>query len=251
MTVIHDRDTPHIGVVIPVFNRPTMIGEAVASVLAQTGVTVEVVVVDDGSTDATPEVVDELAARHPEVRAIHQENAGPSTARNAGVELCDTELIAFLDSDDLMVPHQLRTLYDAVRAEDADAAFARCTNVLAPGVEPPPMMPVQGWYDAEHPWHPVAILETMQAFHATGGFDPALKSDEDMDHYARLLDTGHHVVKVDQPLTVRRITGDNLIYGVDPTRVLLNLLRRRRGARPQGATSVTPTSPTSYDVDPN
>jgi len=90
--------------IIPVYNRAAMLREAVASVLAQTYRPVEVIVVDDGSTDETAGVADELAGD--EVRVIHQPNGGPGTAREAGRRAARGEFIQHLDSDDLLLPHK-------------------------------------------------------------------------------------------------------------------------------------------------
>src|SRR5947207_15526114 len=91
--------------IIPVHNRPRLLGEAVASVLAQTYRPIEIIIVDDGSTDDTPAVVDAMAARHPSVvRAIHQPNAGPGAAREAGRRMARGEFIQYLDSDDGLLP---------------------------------------------------------------------------------------------------------------------------------------------------
>jgi glycosyltransferase involved in cell wall biosynthesis len=96
-----------VSTIIPVHNRATLVCEAVASVLAQTYRPVEIVIVDDGSTDETVQVCSELARRHPnEIRVIHQANTGPGLAREAGREIARGEFIQYLDSDDLLLPEK-------------------------------------------------------------------------------------------------------------------------------------------------
>jgi len=96
-----------VSAIIPVFNRSDMLGEAVASVLAQTHRPIEVLIVDDGSTDACPLVAAELAAAHPDiVRILRQDNAGPGAARNLGLRHARGEFIQYLDSDDLLEPRK-------------------------------------------------------------------------------------------------------------------------------------------------
>ncbi len=104
---------PKVSVVIPAYNAEQFIREALDSVLAQTYRDFEVLVVDDGSTDSTREIV---ASYGEPVRCIEQANAGPSAARNRGVREARGELIAFLDADDLWMPEKLAEqapLFDA------------------------------------------------------------------------------------------------------------------------------------------
>ncbi len=97
---------PRVSVVIPTWNRRRHLEEAIASVLALTYTDLEIVVVEDGSTDDTREW---MQGRHPEGRLmyLHQENRGSASARNAGIRAARGELVAFLDSDDLWLPRKL------------------------------------------------------------------------------------------------------------------------------------------------
>src|SRR6201994_3251093 len=96
-----------LSVVIPAFNAATTIRAAVRSTLSQTMPVLEVIVVDDGSTDATAEVV--AAMEDPRVRLVSRANGGPSAARNAGIAAARGEWVAFLDSDDLWLPRYVET----------------------------------------------------------------------------------------------------------------------------------------------
>ena len=97
--------SPLVTVVIPAHNRESCVGDAIESVLAQeTDFQFEVIVVDDGSTDSTAEIG--RSCGYP-VRVVSKENGGPASARNAGVLAAQSPLIAFLDSDDLMLPGRL------------------------------------------------------------------------------------------------------------------------------------------------
>src|SRR5262252_6578455 len=93
-----------VSTVIPVHNRPLLLREAVASVLAQTYRPIEVIVVDDGSTDETGREAEALADAHSEVRAIHRQNGGPGAARETGRLVARGEFIQYLDSDDVLLP---------------------------------------------------------------------------------------------------------------------------------------------------
>jgi len=96
-----------VSVVIPAYNRRKFIGEAVDSVLAQTYRNLEVIVVDDGSTDGTGDFLKEKYAGEPRFRYLWQKNAERSAARNAGIQAANGEFVAFLDSDDLWLPDKL------------------------------------------------------------------------------------------------------------------------------------------------
>ena len=106
-----------VSTIIPVFNRPRQLLEAVASVLAQDYRPVEILIVDDGSTDDTASVADRLGADHPEVRVVHQANGGPGRAREAGRQQAQGEFIQYLDSDDLLLPGKFAAQVTGLRAE--------------------------------------------------------------------------------------------------------------------------------------
>jgi glycosyltransferase involved in cell wall biosynthesis len=96
--------TPLVSVVVPVYNGERFLAEAIGSILAQSHPRVEVLVVDDGSTDDTPDVARSFGDR---VTCLRQENAGPAAARNRGIEASSGDFIAFLDADDLWVETKL------------------------------------------------------------------------------------------------------------------------------------------------
>src|SRR6266545_4787722 len=99
--------TPRVTVIIAAYNYAPFIGEALDSVLAQTFADWECVVVDDGSTDATPEIVKQWVARDSRFRYVRQENRGPNTARNVGLSQSSGEYVQFLDADDRLAPSKL------------------------------------------------------------------------------------------------------------------------------------------------
>lgn len=112
-----------VSTIIPVFNRAAMMGEAVASVLAQTWRPIEVIIVDDGSSDDTLALAHELVAHHPGiVRVLSQTNAGPGVARQTGMDAARGEFIQFLDSDDLLLPEKFSLQVAGLRS-DTDAGI--------------------------------------------------------------------------------------------------------------------------------
>lgn len=107
------NNTPAISVVIPLYNKSAYVEEAVRSVLAQSYPAVEVLVVDDGSTDGSADLVRHLAA--PSVRVITQPNAGVSAARNTGIKQAHGDYLAFLDADDRYLPGYLAAMVTLIQ----------------------------------------------------------------------------------------------------------------------------------------
>ena len=100
-------DEPLVSVVVPVFNAEKHLGQALDSLLAQTHGNLEVICVDDGSTDGTPQLLADYASRDGRVRIFNQENAGPGVARNRGIERARGDYLYFLDADDWCDPSLL------------------------------------------------------------------------------------------------------------------------------------------------
>jgi len=119
-----------VSVIIPVFNRPELVRSAVESALAQTYPLVEVIVVDDGSTDETPQVLEALCQQHPEkVRVLRTANRGPGLAREAGRQAAKGEFVQYLDSDDLLCKTKLARQVDALRRYP-DSRFSLCGTAV-------------------------------------------------------------------------------------------------------------------------
>lgn len=112
-----------VSTIIPVFNRSAMLQEAVSSALGQTYPHLEVIIVDDGSTDDTPEVIKSLCERDARVRSVRRENGGPGLARETGRHAARGEFVQYLDSDDLLLPRKFELQVAALRA-DPSAAIA-------------------------------------------------------------------------------------------------------------------------------
>lgn len=122
-----------VSTIVPVHNRPALVREAVASVLAQNWRPLEVIVVDDGSDDATPQVLAELTGTHPTlVRALRRDRpGGPGVAREAGRREIRGEFVQYLDSDDLLAPGKIRRQVEALRARpDCDLCWGREETIV-------------------------------------------------------------------------------------------------------------------------
>jgi len=113
-----------VSVIIPAYNAEAFVANAIDTVLGQTYADIECIVVDDGSTDGTREVVARYGER---VRYVHQANAGPSAARNRGIDAARGDLIGFLDADDAFFPEKVaRQAAILDQCPDADAAICDC-----------------------------------------------------------------------------------------------------------------------------
>ena len=115
-------NNPLISVVIPVYNGVQYLQKCVDSVLAQTYTNLEIILVDDGSTDESFQMCDELARREQRIRAIHQVNGGISAARNTGIKAAKGEYISFIDQDDWVEPAFLETLWTMAHKYQAPIA---------------------------------------------------------------------------------------------------------------------------------
>ncbi len=111
---------PLISVVVPVYNVEGYLSATVDSLLAQSYENIEILLVDDGSTDNSPAVCDEYASRDSRVRVIHKQNGGVSSARNAALDIARGEYIAFCDSDDTVEPDIYERLYKSLVENEAD-----------------------------------------------------------------------------------------------------------------------------------
>lgn len=113
-------ENPLVSVIVPVYNAAAFLPAAVESILAQTYTSWELILIDDGSTDASPAICDTYADANPRIRVIHQPNAGVSAARNAGLRHADGEFISFVDADDLVAPEYLQHLVTQQQRTQAD-----------------------------------------------------------------------------------------------------------------------------------
>jgi glycosyltransferase involved in cell wall biosynthesis len=119
-----------VSVVIPVYNGERFIGGTLASALAQTYRPLEVVVVDDGSTDRTADIIEDVAARDSRVRFFRSKNSGPAAARNFGISQARGTLISMLDADDLWHPEKISRQVEKMNASPASVGLVYCWSVL-------------------------------------------------------------------------------------------------------------------------
>ena len=119
---------PLISVVIPVYNVEDYVRKCIVSVINQTYSNLEILVIDDGSTDHSGQICDELAATDGRIRVFHTFNGGLSAARNVGIDHATGFFIAFVDSDDWIEPDMYQFLYQQIIEYDADISV--CSHYI-------------------------------------------------------------------------------------------------------------------------
>lgn len=124
---------PLISVIVPVYNVLPYLDRCISSLLNQTYRDLDILLIDDGSTDGCASRCDEYAQMDSRIRVIHQANAGLSMARNTGLEHARGQFVAFVDSDDYVDIHMLEQLYRALSTLQADTCFCRYCNVSVNG----------------------------------------------------------------------------------------------------------------------
>lgn len=123
-----------VSIVIPVYNTEKYLHVCIDSVLAQTGVSLEIILVDDGSTDSSPCICDKYAEEHDNITTIHIKNSGPATAKNEGLLLAKGNYIALTDSDDKMAPMMLHKMVNAGYNHNADIVCCNYKQIDEQGV---------------------------------------------------------------------------------------------------------------------
>ncbi|PYO23465.1 MAG: hypothetical protein DMD85_09185 [Candidatus Rokuibacteriota bacterium] len=260
-----DRARPvTVSVVIPTHDRGRVVVEAIESALAQTHPPLEVIVVDDGSTDDTAERVGRL--RDARVKYLRRSHAGVSAARNAGIAAATGDLVAFLDSDDLWKPDKVEAEIAALaRYPSAGGVFSDLEKVDGATFVPSFMrrtrvfsrlLAERAYRDGlllsaralslcllqEVPIKTPALTVRRSALERAGGFNEAWTSSEDWEFLLRFA-RRESLVYVDRPLAVIRISADSL-HRRDQERGELMMLRllaseRRRVADPEARRAAT------------
>jgi glycosyltransferase involved in cell wall biosynthesis len=200
--------TPLVSVVIPVYNAARYIAEAIESVYAQNYESLEIIIVDDGSTDDTSAIIRSFK----NIRYVWQENQGVASARNTGITESKGELIAFLDADDYWAPGKLNIQVGCLLMHPhLGYTLGRQRNFLERGIDRP------FWLKEEHLREDHAgFLPTMvirrQLFETVGRFNINFRISEDVEWFSRAMDAGVPMMVVPKVVLYRRIHNANLSY---------------------------------------
>ncbi len=193
-----------VSVIVPAFEAAAFIDEALESALRQDHPSVEIVVVDDGSSDDTAPV----ASAHP-VTVLRRANGGPAAARNSGLALARGEFVTILDADDVWPEDRLSRQVSHLVAHPEHGLVLGLTEVfLTPGQPRPAHDP--GFAPGERvAGHPATMLARREVFDRVGPFDEALRVSEDIDWLARAADAGVAAGRLEHTLLRYRIHAGN------------------------------------------
>ncbi len=233
-----DRAPALVSVIVPVYNGARFIAEAIESIVSQEYGALEIIVVDDGSTDDTADIVARLGG---DVRYVFQENAGPGSARNRGIRDASGDFIAFLDADDLWAAGSLRLLVNGlVEREEIDVVhgYARLFKDGESGGALDSMNP-----DEVFPYYIGAGLYRRRAFETAGLFEERLRFSEDTEWYWRAAELGLRIERLQGiTLLVRRhennMTRGKNIADLQMLRVFKLMLERRKAVVATSRTAV-------------
>jgi glycosyltransferase involved in cell wall biosynthesis len=226
-----------VSVIIPVYNGAEYIGGAVESALAQRGVSLEVIVVDDGSTDETPQILERFGDA---IRVIRGRHAGHVAARNQAARVAAGEWLAFLDADDEWLPTKLQQQLAA--AVDADLVYTERENLGATAHIARRQSESQILYEGSAFEHLIlgnfitvsSVILRKDWFHRLGGFDADPYGCEDWDLWLRYSAAGGTICVVRAPLTRYRWRDDAMSMKHDQMQRGRELVVRRALASPRG-----------------
>ncbi len=231
----HDSEEITVSIIITVYNGAMLVAEAIESALAQTLPPLEVIVVDDGSSDDTADVVRRFEA----VRLIQQPNAGPAAARNTAIRAASGVFIALLDHDDLFPAERLEHMVaELIAHPGADYVVGRQRITLLPGAELPywlnstEAVELDRFRD-EH--GPTQSMFRRNALDRVGLFDETMTSGgEDIDLMFRCAEAGLVELVIEEDVLIRRIHGANFTMDeANMRRAIFAVLRSRARRRRQ------------------
>ena len=198
---------PLVSVIIPAFNRSAFLKEAIESVLKQTCQQFELIVIDDGSTDNTSEILSHFDGK---IIPLHTSHTGPSAARNSGIHAARGDYIAFLDSDDLWLPEKLKAQIDFF-SNHPEARICQTEEIwVRSGIRVNPKKKhkkYSGWiFEKCLPLcmvSPSAVMIHKSVFEKVGLFDEVLVACEDYDLWLR-ISPRYPIYLIDEPHIIKR-----------------------------------------------
>ena len=185
-------DTPDVSVVMSVYNDAAYLREAVESILRQEGVSRELIVINDGSTDGSGDLLDEYARKDPSVRVLHQDNQGLTRSLIVGCSMARGRYIARQDSDDISLPGRLRRLANELDQNERLTIVSSLSALMGPGgefllIEPDKSAPVDPRNDT---YCHGSLMFRRDAYELIGGYRAEFRAAQDVDLQFRLTEAG-------------------------------------------------------------
>jgi len=202
---------PMVSVIIPVFNGEDFIKGAIENIMSQDYPALEIIVVDDGSTDRTGEIIHGLPV---DIRYFKQPNEGPSSARNRGIRNASSDLLLFLDVDDLWPDNNLHLLVDEM-LKDPEAEVIRGYAQIAKYNKATKEYDFLGNPMEAFPDYIGAAIYRRSAFYKVGLFDPTLRYGEDADWFNRAGELRIRVKRLEDTTLMVRRHDKNMTHGKD------------------------------------
>lgn len=228
-----ETDQFFVSVIIPVYNGEAYLTEAVASIQRQNYEPLEIIIVDDGSTDNTAGVVTDLQADN--IQYVHQSNSGAAVARNKGLKMAKGNIIGFLDADDLWSGDKLAVQLTCLAARpniEVVMGNVQWMHIVAEEGDKP------RFEEFEEPFACFSLTSALfrrSVFEKVGLCDPALRYSEDVDWFMRAREQGVSIAKLEAVTLFYRLHELSTTHGKSPQalnvlKVLkMSLDRRRKG----------------------
>lgn len=231
-----------VSIIVPVYNREKEVVATLDTLVAQTYKNIEIIVIDDGSTDNTSGVVEDYILKHNgliSIRLFREENKGLAGARNQGFRLSRGKYILFFDSDDFMLPHRVEKQVKSIIKMEADCSAAEFYRQKNGKIVEVGTLDVdnedsyinqmlkffstgKGFRISSQCW-----MFTRDLFEALGGYDERLRSNQDIDFSFRIALSGRGIAIINEPLSIF-VDDDN------PNRIMKSIWKTKQGCENRG-----------------
>ena len=226
-------ENPLVSVIVPVYNGEEYLGEAIESIISQTYNPLEIIIVDDGSTDSSRDII----LSFPQIKYIYQENAGHAAARNRGIKASEGEYIAFLDADDFWVPEKISRQVSEFKA---DPKLNIVTGHVRQFIHPLKDTASKENVNSDLPplpgYSPIAILIKRDFLEVVGLFHEDVLVGEAISWFTKVLECKPKIKLLPEVVAMRRIHGGNLSiqHQQEKNKAIIKILkislsRRRNG----------------------
>lgn len=199
-----------MSVILPVFDGERYLAEAIESALAQTHRPLEIIIIDDGSTDGSADIAQAYAKSESNVRYLHQTHAGTGAARNHGVAHAKGSYLAFLDADDVWCKEKLAlqlAMFD--RHPEVSLVFGHVTQFVSPELSDEQKREVRFSSDPAPGYLPAVMLVSREVFLRVGLFDTSLRVGEFLEWYSRAMELRLETIMLPDVVMHRRIHTSN------------------------------------------